>query len=434
MALARPGYKATVIALGAVGATLAAYAISAAAVSPTAPASTCRASLLRIELGGQLLAEPFVANDAGAPCTAENSDLIGDFDLDPLPVSGRLLYSRTNAGSPQAESGVADIEIALGEIIPDAPTLGVQVLTSEAGVSCNNGTASTNSHSRVVGLTADGEDQLVIPPGDDPAEIPIDPLINVKLNETVHDGNTVTQRALHINALAGNLDIVVAEAIAGFTGNPCATGTTGETTGQTTGPTTGQTTGETTGQTTGQTTGETTGQTTGETTGQTTGETTGQTTGETTGQTTGETTGQTTGGEPIVGWMTGGGQIGTTGVSHGFVLPCTLTQAHPGPQLTVSARRLGSFHLDELTSVSCTEHSDIDQENPEAGFDTITGTGTGTCKGQPATISFTFVDGGEPNDNKDQSTVTVSGGCTFSASGPPVNGNNQAHKGNNPPA
>jgi len=387
MHVVRPGYKATVLALGAVGATLAAYAISASAVSPTEPASSCRASLLRITLGGQVLAEPFIANDAGAPCTAENSDLIGDFDLDPLPVSGRLLYTRTNTSSPQAETGVADITIALGELIPGAPTLGVQVLTSEAGVSCNGGNPSTNSHSRVVGLSVDGEDQLVIPPDDAFTEIPIDPLINVKLNETVNSGNTVTQRALHINALAGNLDVVVAEASAGFTGNPCTPPTTQPPTTQP--PTTQPPT---------------------------------------------SPPPTTPPPSPIVGWMTGGGQIGTTGVSHGFVLPCTLTQAHPGPQLTVGARNKGTFHLDELTSVSCTEHADIDQENPEAGFDTISGTGTGTCKGQPATISFTFVDGGEPNDNKDLSTVSVSGGCTIQASGPPVNGNNQAHRGNNPPA
>ena len=46
-----------------------------------------------------------------------------------------------------------------------------------------------------------------------------------------------------------------------------------------------------------------------------------------------------------------------------------------------------------------------------------------------------FADGNRIHTS-DSSTVSVSGsgtGCTFSASGSPHNGNNQAHKGNNPP-
>jgi hypothetical protein len=363
-----------VFALGAVSVGLASYAVTAMGATPEAPASTCRASLARITLAGQVLAEPFIANDAGAPCTAENADVIGDFDLDPLPVSGRLLYTRTNAGDPQAESGVADLTIALGELIPGAPTLGVQVLTSEAGVACNNGTASSSGHSRVVGLSVDGEDQLVIPPDDAFTEIPIDPLINVKLNEQTRDGNTVTQRALHINALAGNLDIVVAEAIAGFTGNPCGTVVT----------------------------------------------------------------------DPppppppsdVVGWMTGGGQL-QADETHNLTLPCTTTQKHPKPQLKVTTPG-GTFSLTQLSAVSCTNDASqgSSDDAQRAGFNTLTGNGTGSCGKGPGNvpIRFTFTDEGEANQGVDEAHITITGSpCAFQGEGT-VNGNQQAHRGTNPPA
>jgi hypothetical protein len=357
-----------------------AYAVAAAGVSPTAPASTCRASLARITLGGQVLAEPFIANDPGAPCTAENSDLIGDFDLDPLPVSGLLLYTRTNTASPQAETGVADLTIALGELIPGAPTLGVQVLTSEAGVACNNGTPSSSGHSRVVGLSVDGEDQLVIPPDDAYTEIPVDPLINVKLNEQVRDGNTVTQRALHINALAGNVDIVVAEAIAGYTGNPCGTVVTDPP------PTT--------------------------------------------------TSPPPPPPSDVVGWMTGGGQL-LDGETHSLTLPCTTTQKHPKPKLQVQTAS-GTFTLDKLDSASCSNdpqqgHS---SDSQKAGFNTLQGSGSGTCNGtRNVPVTFRFTDEGEANQGVDEAHITISGSspCASQHDGT-VNGNQQAHRGTNPPA
>jgi hypothetical protein len=430
MPIARPGYRATVLALGALTAGTVAYAVAAAGVSPSEPASSCRASVLRISLAGQVIAEPIIANDPDAPCAPETAG-IGTLPTDPIPVELTLLDAETQLSSPQAHAGVADVTLRLSDFDPSLPDIHAAVLQASASATCQNGNVVRSGTSRVVGLDIDGQPALEIPDtitDDHVLDIDGSPLLTVHLNETdTSVAGTLTQRALHITALPGaaDLDIVVSEASVDTTGNPCSTttsttGTTGPTTG-TTGPSTG-TTGPSTG-----TTGPSTG-TTGPSTG-TTGPSTG-TTGPST-VTTGPTTG---GGEPIVGWMTGGGQIGSTGVSHGFVLPCTLTQKHPGPALTINAKSLGTFHLDELTSVSCTEHSNIDQENPEAGFDTITGTGTGTCKGQDATVSFTFVDGGEPNDNKDRSDVTVSGGCSFHAAGPPVNGNHQAHRGNNPPA
>ena len=69
----------------------------------------------------------------------------------------------------------------------------------------------------------------------------------------------------------------------------------------------------------------------------------------------------------------------------------------------------------------------IVQNPPSASFDTMTTTGTGTCNGAAASISFKFTDAGEPGKN-DTASIMISGGCTLSASGTLQNGNQQARK------
>jgi hypothetical protein len=63
------------------------------------------------------------------------------------------------------------------------------------------------------------------------------------------------------------------------------------------------------------------------------------------------------------------------------------------------------------------------------------GEGTGTFNGQPATISFTFVDAGEPGTSDTASVVITSGGTTVLScpAAPLTFGNHQAHRltGNN---
>jgi hypothetical protein len=223
--------------------------------------------------------------------------------------------------------------------------------------------------------------------------------VRIQLNEqdtTVQGANTErTQRALHIELFSGTpaaIDVVVAESQVDWTGNPCAaTTTTGGTTGATTGATTGQTTGQTTG-------------------------------------------GSTGGGGPVVGWMSGGGQL-TGNETHSLVLPCTTTQKHPKPQLQVQTPT-GTFRLDALSSVSCTyDHNQGAPEQPDAGFNTLTGNGTGTCNGVSGVpVSFRFTDEGEPNKGADEAHITITNAaCPVQADGT-VNGNQQAHRGNNPPA
>jgi hypothetical protein len=94
------------------------------------------------------------------------------------------------------------------------------------------------------------------------------------------------------------------------------------------------------------------------------------------------------------------------------------------------------FHLTSLTVASCTDDPSFGPSPPNAGFDTMTGEGTGTFNGDPATILFLLTDAGEPGAGVDlaafritTATETVVLSCTSYLEG----GNHQAHRptGNN---
>jgi hypothetical protein len=123
--------------------------------------------------------------------------------------------------------------------------------------------------------------------------------------------------------------------------------------------------------------------------------------------------------------MTGGGSVEGSTVRHGFTINCDATKK---PQnLEINWGKGDKFKLDSLSSVACTMEPGIAPNPPAALFNTMSGTGTGTCGKAPATIDFTFTDAGEPGKN-DMATITITGGCTLSVSGKIQNGNHQAHK------
>jgi hypothetical protein len=132
---------------------------------------------------------------------------------------------------------------------------------------------------------------------------------------------------------------------------------------------------------------------------------------------------------PSTGRMTGGGSIFTadgTRVTHGFELHCD--PSNTPNNLEINWGGGNNFHLDTLLTATCTDDPTIEPQPPSAPFDTFVGTGVGTCNGQPALISFTLTDAGEPG-TKDFASYTISGGCSLTASGfLERGGNQQAHK------
>ena len=131
--------------------------------------------------------------------------------------------------------------------------------------------------------------------------------------------------------------------------------------------------------------------------------------------------------------MTGGGSVFTAAkgerVTHGMVLHCN---AAATPQnLEINWGKGNNFHLTSVSSVQCTDDPTILPTPPAAGFDTITGVGTGRLNNvDGATVSFTFTDAGEPGKD-DMATIVIkdsSGATVQTLSGKLNVGNHQAHK------
>jgi hypothetical protein len=134
------------------------------------------------------------------------------------------------------------------------------------------------------------------------------------------------------------------------------------------------------------------------------------------------------------GRMTGGGSIfeaDGTRVTHGFEIHCDITDV-PNT-LEVNWPAANNFHMDTLTSATCTDDPNIHQQPPKsAPFDTFVGTGTGKLNGVAgASISFTFVDAGEPGTSDTASYVIKDNMGNVVLSVPATlltNGNQQTHK------
>ena len=147
----------------------------------------------------------------------------------------------------------------------------------------------------------------------------------------------------------------------------------------------------------------------------------------------------------VAGRMTGGGSIvcsnGGFRVTHGFELHCIAegetTAALPNnlevnwldPVTGVEQ----NFHLTLLGTAVCSDSPQIEEDPPDAGFDTMVATGTGTLNNVAgAFISFTFTDAGEPGAGADRASfvITTTSGVALNCAATVLDqgGNHQAHK------
>jgi len=169
----------------------------------------CRASALRVTLAGNPI-EPFVANAPGEPCLDDDASLLAPTTVGPVTVS--LLTAVTDREeAPQAKAGVTEIVVSDGT----SEVVRASILTSEASLACVDGKPALSGSSQVVGAVVAGN-AISLPPATEP--IVLGP-ITVAFNEQTTQGNTLTQRALHISG--PELDVVVAESVVGYRGNPC---------------------------------------------------------------------------------------------------------------------------------------------------------------------------------------------------------------------
>lgn len=377
---------------------------------------SCRASLARIVGEGLLngvLVEANVANAKQNPCETDFAGILATLNLEQnlfhkklltstlLDLKLKVLYGgtdllkdyKTSPALPRkavAEAGVAILRLELLRNVIE-----VAVLTSNAKARCS----STNNpyllgDSQVVGVRLNGTELELLPGhGHINIELEVDlgllielqtvfgiatATLNALLAEaiTLHfnhqsianlpDGKELTQRALWLDTgIVG--DVIVAESIADYHGNPCTT-----TTGPPPPPPPPH---------------------------------------------------------PANDWMTGGGRINDSGagkVTHGFRLECTPSAGQNNLQVNWAD---GGFHLLSATTATCNNGPGgvNNSGSPTAGFDTLTGTGTGRCRGGgTATASYQLVDNGEPGSS-DTWSITITGACNLTASGTLERGNHQAH-------
>ena len=224
--------------------------VPTASADTTLPVWTCRASAAYVELSpllGTQRAEPVLANgfpDRAAPDRAQCAgDATGVQDINipaatdaPLITLNAASASTTitpEIGAARDQTVTADAAI-VGATRVTIPGLDVEATAVEAAAdaSCVQGAPVLTGSSTIVSLTINGQ-TIAIPANGAPADIDLLPLIRVRLNQQVLEGDAtsadqaLTQRAVQIELLATPAGepvsrVVLGEAKVDRTGAVCA--------------------------------------------------------------------------------------------------------------------------------------------------------------------------------------------------------------------
>lgn len=218
------GIAARLRSAPAAGAVLAVLTVLGLVVPSTASAAStsfsCRASALRISNLPLNLTpkpiEPFVANGADTPCRDDSENLIGTTSL----AGGVLTVNAINVATKvintgwNAASTVTNPTINLGN---GSLVIHADVVDAAAGYECVNGAAKAVTSGHVVNLVINGK-AITIPPGVNQTYT-VGPF-KLTLNEIDTTTTSVMRRAVDLVTPLGT--VVLSEAIADMTGNPCA--------------------------------------------------------------------------------------------------------------------------------------------------------------------------------------------------------------------
>lgn len=178
---------------------------------------SCRASAARAIIATPLpglTLEPFVANAPDAPCVTDSAEVLSPTTVGPVTAAAVYAGTQLTAGKDaRSQAAVASAAVAAAPAV----AIAAEVLNAAARYECVNGQPRSSSSSQVVGLTINGT-AVNVPDG--PLTIDLGPVGVLHLNQTVSEPNRVTQRAFYLDTAL--LDVVIAEAIADISGNPCA--------------------------------------------------------------------------------------------------------------------------------------------------------------------------------------------------------------------
>jgi hypothetical protein len=129
--------------------------------------------------------------------------------------------------------------------------------------------------------------------------------------------------------------------------------------------------------------------------------------------------------------MDGGGCLTTPDehrITHGFDLHCDAEDPPNTLDIDWEGHR---FHLDAVDRTRCSDDPAIDLEPPVAGFDTVSGTGTGRLNGEDgASVEWVFSDAGAAGV-EDRAAIVIrnpSGEVVLDVSGTLAYGNHEAHE------
>lgn len=240
-------------AVASVAAVLASAGLASAASA--APSWQCDASAAWASLAGNPKVNPVTTSSN--PCVSDDTGL-GNLPS-PLGLPLNLLTAQTTqatttatpagaASAGQSVSGASHVEnLMLGLGLPGIPglptlpglpglpgvtaaTLKLSVANATASAVCQNGQPTLTGSSEVLGASLGGQsvplDQLATQLSN--ALGPLGALVDLKVNEQVRDGSSLTQRALHLKLLSvatGTplLEVVAGEAHASFDAGVCDT-------------------------------------------------------------------------------------------------------------------------------------------------------------------------------------------------------------------
>lgn len=201
-----------------------------AAAAPRAGGSdfSCRASALRVALGGQSILEPIVANGPDAPCVDDSAAILMPTDVGPVRVDAANATTAVNpdnlAAAPAANGDSARADASVTNPVITLPGLVVTatVLSATASYTCQNGQPVPASSSVVTNLAVNGQ-AITVPQDNAPMTVDVGPLASLLLNQTVQVPGRITRRALELRVPTDGsvADVVIGEATADFKGNPC---------------------------------------------------------------------------------------------------------------------------------------------------------------------------------------------------------------------
>lgn len=174
---------------------------------------TCRASALRVT-SPLVNSEPVVANRANDPCEDEAATALTA--TVPGAADASVLNAETNQEhGARSSASVADVTVTVGDAVITAT-----VLESQAAATCGpRGPMFWSGSSSIAKLTIDGEEVDIS--GEPNQSIDASPLVKVVVNEQQQTEDTFTVRALRVTSEALETDVVVAESIVDWRGDPC---------------------------------------------------------------------------------------------------------------------------------------------------------------------------------------------------------------------